>query len=381
MSLKIGGLRTAWLLACCIMLADTPTGVSAQANDFVVTMGVSAESYSGNFSAVTLTVVDSTTRAAAAVGQFGTRGHRNFYLDDSKTLRLAFDGGVRQFAAMGFELRDYAPREWVSQLEVGYGQTFDGVGRLMLDGSYRGHAIEDRPPMPLFLQPGYNAFRGMGRFRFLPVGGASLDALLDLESANYSAPAQLSHLDLLDRRSSGFEVGLASGGEDWSIRLFSGLRWSHYERQQFGDDPFRRDRATNVGATWSINRMERDTKPLTASLSVEGTMNRSNSRRPEYNALSVTSQLFTPLPWWGLNASGRALLTWKNYIVETPFARLVPGEEADNASIIEAALSRELAKNLTAQLRFGWTRAETDIGNSYFERFGTTLLFNFRPGG
>jgi hypothetical protein len=363
------------------MVANTPSAVSAQTSDFVVTMGASAESYSGNFSAVTVTVVDSTTQAAAAVGQFGTRGYRFFFLDDSKTLRLGFDGNVRQFAAMGFHLRDYAPREWVSQLEAGYDQRIDGVGRLMLDGSYRGHAIEDRPPMPLFLQPGYHAFRGTGRFSFVPVGGLSLDALVDIEGANYEAPAQLSHLDLLDRRSRGFEVGLAAGGEDrdWYIRLFSGLRWSHYERQQWGDDPFRRDRATNVGATWSIDRMERDTKRISASLSVEGTNNRSNTRRPEYNAHKVTSQLITTLPRWGLNASGRALLTWKSYIVETPFARLVPGEEADNASIIDVSLSRQLATNLTGQLRLGWTRAETDIGNSYYERLGTTLLFNFRP--
>jgi hypothetical protein len=95
----------------------------------------------------------------------------------------------------------------------------------------------------------------------------------------------------------------------------------------------------------------------------------------------LTGDFFTPLPWWGLNASASALLTWKSYVQDIPFARLVPGEEADNTSIVYVELIRGLAENLNAQLRFAWARAETDIGNSYYNRFGTTLLFNFRPGG
>jgi hypothetical protein len=87
------------------------------------------------------------------------------------------------------------------------------------------------------------------------------------------------------------------------------------------------------------------------------------------------------LPWWGLSTGLTSLLTWKTYVHQTTFARLVPGEEADNASVVHLDFTRNVASNLSGMLRFGWTRAETDIGNSYYSRFGTSLLFNFRPAG
>jgi hypothetical protein len=97
--------------------------------------------------------------------------------------------------------------------------------------------------------------------------------------------------------------------------------------------------------------------------------------------LSVTGDLSVDLPWWGLSTGLTSLLTWKTYIHQTTFARLVPGEEADNASVVHLDFTRNIASNLSGMLRFGWTRAETDIGNSYYSRFGTSLLFNFRPAG
>jgi hypothetical protein len=302
-------------------------------------------------------------------------------------LTLAFDGGLRQFAALGFTVRDYAPREWVSQLSASYRERISQLGDLTLTGSYRGRAVEDRPPMPLFLQPGYASARGSGRFRFRPIQGVSFDALVDLERTNYEAPRLPQPLDLLDRSSQGIEVGAMTWNErDWSVRFFSGLRWSQYERQgSFDPDnpaafTFRRDMAINLGARWALSPMPGEGEVF-ASLGVEGTLNRSNSLRPEYDALSVTGDLFTPLPWWSLGANAKAMLTWKSYVNEIPYVRLVPGEEADNASVVYFGLSRYLAMNLNAELRFGWTRAETDIGNSYYNRFGSTLLFNFRPGG
>jgi hypothetical protein len=85
-----------------------------------------------------------------------------------------------------------------------------------------------------------------------------------------------------------------------------------------------------------------------------------------------------PLPR-GLNLNLYALLTTKDYVHQTEFARLVPGEEADNASTVYLELARPLMVNLDGAVRFGWNRAETDIGDSYFERFGTTVLFRYRP--
>jgi hypothetical protein len=371
-----------YLILAGMLLVVAPAGAHAQANnDFVVTLGGAWEAYSGNFSAVTLPVVDSTNRASAAIGEFRARGSRTFFLSDDRSLLIAFEGGLRQFAALGFQARDYAPREWVSQFSAGYTQSLSTLGDLTLTGTYRGRAVEDRPPMPLFLQPAYGSARGSARFRFVPIQGVRFDALADLERTNYEAPRLLSHLDLLDRTSQGIEIGALTGGDrDWNVRFFSGLRWSQYQRQGGSDDSgaFRRDRAINLGAQWVLSPMSGD---LTASLGIEGTLNRSNSLRPEYDALSVTADLFTPLPWWDLKANASALLTWKEYAQDTPFARLVPGEEADNTSIVYLGLVRSLAVNLNSELRFTWARAETDIGNSYFNRFGSTLLFNFRPGG
>ena len=107
-------------------------------------------------------------------------------------------------------------------------------------------------------------------------------------------------------------------------------------------------------------------------------MNRSNSSRPEYNALSFRSVVSIPMPHdFSINLF--ADLTAKGYLTESEFAQLVPGEEADNASVVYVEASRPLFLNLDGAVRFGWTRAETDIGDSYYERFGGSVLFRYRP--
>ena len=107
-------------------------------------------------------------------------------------------------------------------------------------------------------------------------------------------------------------------------------------------------------------------------------MNRSNSNRSEYDALSASVLVSTPLPARAtLNVY--ALLTGKTYVHETAFARLVPGEEADNASIAYVQVGRPMAVNLDGAIRVGWTRAETDIGNAYYQRFGLSVRMNYRP--
>jgi hypothetical protein len=72
-------------------------------------------------------------------------------------------------------------------------------------------------------------------------------------------------------------------------------------------------------------------------------------------------------------------LTDKRYVTKTDFARLVPGEEADNASVVYLELARPLMVNLDGAVRLGWNRAETDIGDSYFKRYGLTVLLRYRP--
>ena len=370
-------MRVAPVMAAMVLLASTvPLHAQVRWDELVVTMGGSVERYSGNFSSVTHPIVDSTDHATAAVGELGVRG--SVYLLEepggSRSLELSFDAGMRQAAATGFEFRDYAPREWVGQASLELVEGLGGWGSLILRGSGRNRSVEDRPPMPLFLQPGYATGQLSGELVTRAFDGVSLDVRGDLEIADYRALDPLPQLDLLDRRGAGVELGARWGSRASSLRVFGGMRWTEYRQQGSFDpaDPFRRDRTTRVGADWT------HMGDVVMQVGVEGALNRSNSNRPEYDAVSFSGLLTAPLPG-GFSLNAFAVLTAKSYLQETEFARLVPGEEADNASIAFVQLGRALAVNLDGALRVGWTRAETDIGSAYYQRFGTTVLFNYRP--
>jgi hypothetical protein len=214
-----------------------------------------------------------------------------------------------------------------------------------------------------------------GRFqlRLLPIKGVSYDAQLFGEMAEYSSTRATPQLALLDRKALGVELG-ASWGSDWTIRGHTGFRYSEYENQGTFDpaDPLRRDRTYNLGVTWTLQ------SSVLAQVGVEGALNRSNSSRPEYNALRVRAVVAVPLQQ-DFNLSFSADLTAKDYLTDTGDALLIPGEEADNASVVYLEASRPLYLNLDGALRFGWTRAERNIGDSYYERFGASLLFRYRP--
>jgi hypothetical protein len=358
-----------------VSLAALPQVASAQVTwrDLVFTMGVSGESYQGNLAAVTVPVVDSTDRATAAVGEFGLRGAVSLFANQRRSLGVTFDLGMRQFAAFGFKFRDYAPREWVGNLGADYVQTLGNVGSMRARVGLVGRSVTDRPPIPLYIQPGYGSASGAVLFRSRQIQGVVFDAEVTAERSEYTAPDVTPQLDLLDWNAQGVEVG-AEWGRDWTVRVFGAYRHSEYPRQGSFDpeDPFRRDDAVQGGVTWTLQ------SPVLAQVGVEGTLNRSNSNRPEYDALSVRAVLSAPLPEdFGLDLF--AILTGKSYLHETEFARLVPGEEADNASVVYVSLGRPLTDNLDAALRFGWTRAETDYGDSYYQRYGLTFLLHYRP--
>lgn len=228
--------------------------------------------------------------------------------------------------------------------------------------------------MPLFLQPGYTIYSGAGQFTFRPVDGVVFDLAADAEQADYDAPGGLGQIDLLDRESWGLELG-ASWGQAWQVRFFGSLRHSDYPEQFSFDpsDPFRRDRTVTLGGEWRYQSRFR------AEVGLEGIVNRSNSRRPEYDAFSARALLAFALPWWDMGANLYAVVTGKSYVSQTPFARLVPGEEADNASVVYLDVNRALAANLDASVRFGFTRGETDIGDAYFRRYGMSFFLNYRP--
>lgn len=361
----------AWTLACALIPSGLPAQVTLE--DLVFTGGASLEGYRGNLAAVTVPAVDSTDQASAAVGELGLRGQIIFLNRTERSLQLQVDAGLRQFVAGGFEIRDYAPREWVGRAELSFRESLEGVGDLWFQGGLGGRRVEDRPPMPLFIQPGYGTAEGRVRLNLLPRRGVLLDAQVMGEMADYSTGAFTPQLALLDRRMWGMEVG-ARWDRDWTLRVHTAFRATEYPNQGTFDpgDPFRKDRAFSLGATWTLQ------SNLFVQAGLEATLNRSNSDRPEYNALSFRGVVSAPLPR-NVNLNLYAVLTAKSYVNDTEFARLVPGEEADNASTVYLELARPLKVNLDGAVRFGWSRAETDIGESYFHRFGTTVLFRYRP--
>lgn len=368
------GLRQLALLGA--LSAAASPAAAQQWIDLVVTAGVSGENYDGNLASVTVPVVDSANDVGAAVGEFGVRGAIQLLERTNTTLMASFDLGMRQFLASGFEVRDYSPRERSGRASVQWLQRVGGLGVLQvsIDGWRR--AINDRPPMPLFLQPGYSRVSGSGRLTFPTVDGVTFDLSADAEVADFEAPEGLSQIDLLDREGRGVELG-ASWGVAWKVRFFGSLRQVEYIAQTSfdPDDPYRRDQMVTVGGEWLYSQ----SAAFRAEVGVEGIVNRSNSRRPEYDAFTARALVGVPLPWWGLGVNAYAVVAGKSYVSETPFARLVPGEEADNASVVYLDVNRELAPNLDASVRFGYTRGETDIGDAYFQRYGMSFFLNYRP--
>jgi hypothetical protein len=355
--------------------AFAPTMASAQIvwQDLVFTGGLSGEGYRGNLAAVTAPAVDSTESAAAAVGEFGLRGGLLLLNRQERTLDLNLDAGLRQFSAAGFKLRDYAPRELVGRADLTLREALPSLGELWVQGGFATRRVDDRPPMPLYIEPGFRTVDGRVRLQLLPRRGAYIDAQLFGEVTDYSTTPQTPQMDLLDRKMLGVESGV-TWGPSWTLRAHAGFGLAVYDNQATFDpgDPHRSDRTVSLGATWT----KRST--YFVQLGVDGIFNRSNSRRPEYDAISVRAVASAPLSH-DLSLTFFANLTDKSYLTETEFARLVPGEEADNASTIYLELARPIMVNLDGAVRFGWNRAETDIGDSYFERYGATLLLRYRP--
>ena len=341
--------------------------------DLVITGGLSGEGYRGNLPAVTVAPVDSTEKASSVVGEFGLRGGLIFLNNQERSLDLQVDAGLRQFIAAGFKVRDYAPREWVGQADFRYRETLTSLGELSVELGLAGRRVEEQPPIPLFIQPGYTTVDGRARLQLLPIRGAYVDAQLFGEVADYPSKGQNSQMTLLDRQMVGVETGV-TWSPSWRVRVHTGFSLSRYHNQGTFDpeDPHRRDHALTLGATWT----KRST--YLVQLGVEGTVNRSNSSRPEYNALRLSAVASTPLPQ-DLSLTFFADLTDKSYVTKTDFARLVPGEEADNASVVYLEVARPLLVNLDGAVRLGWTRAETDIGDSYYQRYGATVLLRYRP--
>ena len=130
MSLRLRSLGTVLVSAAALVVPAGSAEAQIPFQDLVVTLGGSIETYSGNFSAVTVPVVDSSDHAVSAVGEVGARGSLFLLRRRSRSLLLRFDGGMRQAAAFGFEVRDYAPREWVGSTSLEFSEGLGSWGSL-----------------------------------------------------------------------------------------------------------------------------------------------------------------------------------------------------------------------------------------------------------
>lgn len=344
--------------------------------DFVITGGVSSEGYQGNLPSVGVAIRDSTEFASAVIGEFGVRGDAMMRLGEGGRATLAFDGGLRQFSARGFELRDFAPREWVGTVDLGYVHDLTPSTSMGAGVRVRGREVRDRPPMPLFLQPGYRSVAGGLTLERVDDAGRRWDVEAGGEWWDFLAPAFAPQIRLLDRQSAGVEVGFRPAWEtEGVVRFHLGVEYSHFPEQQTFDvdDPNRRDRTFRGGASWTWSG------PFLAQVAAEGRANRSNSLRPEYDSATLRGLLSVSLPA-EVAVIGYLALTGKRYRFPTEFARLIPGEEANSASQAYLSFNRSFARNLDGTLRLGWARAETEIGDEFFQRFGASVLLNYRPG-
>ena len=370
--------RSLPLLPFAMALAGiSPLAAQVRLSDFVITGGAAMEVYLGNFSAITVPQIDSTDSALAGVGEWTARGGVSFLPPGRRALVLDFEGGVRQFATGGFQLRNYAPREHSGRVTMTYGQTLAG-GTFTTEASARARSIADRPPLPLYLSPGYETY--MAKVGY----GKSLRPDFDLsmavtgEMADYAAPRALPQLDLLDRSSVIVRTEAVrdfrdpARSEDFSkFGVFADYRYHSYPKQGLG--LLRVDHAVGGGVSY-----ERETERLGLRLSLDGTLSRSNAPRVDYNAAVLKAELS-----WTLGSSTQldieGNLARKRYLNPVVDA-LVPGEEGDNASLLYAEITRFLSPAVDGSFRFGWQKVETNISGAYYTRFGGTFFLKVRPG-
>ena len=321
------------------------------------------EQYRGDFSAVTVPIVDSTESVIAVASEWEFLLER-FFAHSTRRIDVTIDGTLRQFATAGFLQRNYAPRTRSFSLRTLYTERLE-TGTLTLDAQVDTRGIADLPPMPLYLPPGYLAYSLDGGFSRSVSGTTGVDAHIRFEEKDYAGPSVLPELDYLDQRS--FEVQAGGnrlfrgmpGTDDYStLRVFAA-----YLHQRYPEQGHRRDHKVQVGSRWYLDRWETWGHSLT--LDASGIFNRSNSSRVEYNAAR-----FEATARQRVGARNRVLVKgiWSGKSYLSPQEFLVPGEEADNAAIFEGQISRILGSGISVSAGGSWTRAETNISGDYYQR-------------
>lgn len=347
----------------------------------VVTAGAQGARYWGDFSSLTVPQIDSTRSALAGTGEFSVRGSLKTS-GRNRELLLDFEADLAQFATGGFEQRNYAPREYGGELGLEYAHEL-GVGLVKARAEVRARGVADRPPMPLYMVPGFRRWSGsVGYWREVTstdlIDYVELD--FTIESRDFAAPRLLPQLDLLDRssgqllaRTSRLWRRGASGGTD-RLTVFGAYRYHNYPRK--GLSIRRRDRAARLGVEWVLDREK--TLGFHMSVDVSGTLNRSNSRRVEYNSVH-----FHSVAGKQMGAKTVAILdvtlAAKSYTHQGRYQYLVPGEEADNATIVHAKVQRTLGLNVDGELGVFWRDVETNISGAFYRSLGTSFTMSIRP--
>lgn len=351
-------------------------GTKVSLEDVTVRAGLSAGGYWGNFSSVAVVWTDPTERAFAGTGSFELEGVVRFR-GSRRQLFINFDGGLQQYATGGFELRNYAPREYTADVGATYEQGLWG-GSVRVAGQATARGVADRPPMPLYLQPGYNSYVGsVGYTRDLPLDGwlHQLDIQGTFENRDYAAPRVLPQLDLLDRSSGEGTVRLTRflGSEYSALRAYGAFRYHSYPRK--GLSIRRRDKAGRAGIAWTLDWLV--SHGLRIEADIGGTFNRSNSRRVEYNLIGFQGKLVQSL---GPTTELLLDLDVKRKSYLAPGQYLVPGEEVDDLTRIDAGLARALGP-INATFRVYWKKAETNISGAFYRNLGASFSMSATPWG
>ena len=348
-----------------------------------ITMGVGGEVYGsdGNFLAIAVPQVDSTDSALGASGDMGAAGTLILMAGNGRSLRTDFNFGMRQFWTNGFQARNYAPREHSGRVQANYLQRL-GTGALAIVPTLDSRHVADRPPLPLYLPPGYNAGAIVANYSRAIGTDLALYGQLTGETKDYTA--DLPALDDLDRRSVSLEAGVQRvfrgrpETRDPEIRDRSTLRffgtYLHHSYPKQGLGLLRRDNAERIGGEFTLDR--RDTQGFRFELRAEGMRSRSNSRRVDYNAGRIEAEGSLEL---GDNTQLDLQGLWavKRYINQQDF--LIPGEEADNATIVFAQVTRFLPNGVRAGIGGGWRRAETNFSGAYYQRFSVSFSLTVSP--
>ncbi len=377
--------RTCWAMTFCVLAIGLGQGAASgqvRLENMSITMGVGAEVYGsdGEFLSIAVPQVDSTDSALGASGDIGAAGSLILVADNRRSMLTNFNFGLRQFWTSGFEARNYAPREHSGRVEADYRQRL-GSGTLVVIPTLDSRHVADRPPLPLYLPPGYNALAMVTQYS-QGVADMAVYGQLTGETKNYTA--DLPALDDLDRRSLSLEAGVQKtfqagpAADDPEIRDNATLRFfSTYLRHSYpkqGLGLLRTDNAARIGSAFSLDR--RDTRGFFFEVRVHGTRSRSNSKRVDYNAFRIETEGSVELgDYTQLNLQG--LWAVKRYIGQQDF--LIPGEEADNATIVFAQVTRILADGMRTGIGGGWRRAETNFSGAYYQRFSLSFSLTVNP--